>query len=343
MTDTITTTTQTPVELAAAAAAGEKKQYRYQPSYPEGHELAGQPMGGEQVIEYDGSADDLASKLVANNNRMQAEMRRMKVERGIDPQPDEEALPPGALSRKKEVFSRRDFTADERVKFAKGLANPATIQETFDEMTAARVGSNEEFKNLTAIQIQTAEASAGMRFGREHPEITNQPNDTVYTNPYGQKAIVPRDAALLLSWCDKRDLYHTYNNLVLAYDRLKKAGLLSEAPIAARKNPPNTPEDANSEPEADSSANAAQPQRRVATSSTLTDRNSQRAPAARASGRPTIGDIESLTAEQLKAKPVEWKKELASLIRRQTGTWVDKNLRPGSKMVNKLKAAGLVE
>jgi hypothetical protein len=336
-------TTQTPEQIAAAAAAGEKKQYRYQPTFPEGHELAGQPMGGEQVIEYDGSSEDLAAKLVANNNRMQAEMRRLKVERGIDPQANDEPLPPGALTRKKESFTRRDFTADERVKFAKGLANPATIQETFDEMTAARVGSNEEFKNLTAIQIQTAEANAGMRFGREHPEITNQPNDTAYTNPYGQKAMVPRDAALLLSWCDKRDLYHTYNNLVLAYDRLKKAGLLSEAPIAAKETPPNMPGTAQGETEADSSANAAQPQRRVATSSTLTDRNSQRAPAARASGRPTISDIESLTAEQLKAKPAAWKTELALVIRRQTAAWVDQNLRPGSKLIQKLKAAGMVE
>ncbi len=324
--------------------AAEKKQYRYQPTYPEGHELAGQPMGGEQVIEYDGSAEDLGAKLVLNNNRMQAEMRRLKTQQGIEPQPGEEALPADAFSRKTELFKRRDFTADERVKFSKGLLNPATIQETFDEMTAARVGSNEDFLGLTKAQIRNEEVIAGNRFGKEHPEIINQPPDTEYTQRNGAKLMVPRDVALLLSWCDKRDLYHTYSNLVLAYERLKKAGLLSEAPIAAHGTPPKTQAELDAQAAADSAAEAAEAQRRrVPTSSTLTDRNSSRAPAARPTGAPTIGDIESLTAEQLKAKPPAWKQMIPGLIRRQTGAWVEKNLRPGSAVERKLKAAGLLE
>lgn len=306
----------------------EKRQYKYQPTYPEGHELAGQPMGGEQVIEYDPAVEnDLAGKLVANNNRMQAEMRRLKSQSGVEVQNNEEPLPAGAMSRKAELFKRRDFTSEERLEFAKGLSDPSKVQETFDRMSAARVGSNEDFKGLTARQIQQAESQAGMRFGREHPEITSQPNDTPYTNPYGYKATIPRDAALLLSWCDKRDLYHTYENLVLAWERLKKAGLLSEAPIAAREMVPELPAPADDEEGADSPPPVTQPARRpVSTSSAMTQRNSAAPPRAPSRGEPTWRDIESLSADQLKAKPAEWKKQAYLLFRKLPNIELNKKL-----------------
>jgi hypothetical protein len=304
----------------------EKKTRKYQPVYPDGHELAGQPMGGEQVIEYDGTEDDLFAKMVANNNRIQAELRRMSQERSLAPTEQDEPLPPGSLSRKKEAFARRDFTPEEKIKFAKGLADPTTIQETFDAMSSARVGSNEEFKSMTTLQIQAAETNAGFRFGREHPEMISKPNETAYTNPYGQKLMLPRDVVLLLSWCDKRDLYHTYNNLVLGYDRLKKAGLLSDVPIAAQEDPAKSQPVTEAPPVADSTEMRQQPIRRpVVTSSALTNRNS-RPPAPVTRGEPTWKDIESLSAEQLKAKPADWKKAAYNLFRKLPANEVNKKL-----------------
>lgn len=304
------------------------KQYRYQPTFPEGHELAGQPMGGEQVIDYDGTTENLAAKLVENNNRMQAEMRRMKAQRTVDPSPDDEPLPADAMSRSSALFKRRDFTTEEAVRFSKGLANPATLQATFDEMAAARVGSSEDFSTLTQLQIRNIESQAGHRFGREHPEITAQPNDTEYTNPYGYKRNVPRDTALLLSWCDKRKLYHTYENLVLAWERLKKAGLLSEAPIAARRELANSQPDANELPVADSPDSATLPTtRRAPVASALSRRNStpgDRRPVA--SSGPTWAEFEAMTVEQVRAKPPEWKAAITRLVKQKPNVEVNKLL-----------------
>jgi len=209
--------------------------------------------------------------------------------------------------------------------------NPQTIQETFDEMTAARVGSNEEFKHMTALQIQTAESNAGFRFGREHPELLEGANDTPYTTPGGAQTMVPRGVALLLTWCDKRDLYHTYDNLVLAWDRLKKAGLLSEAPIAARKTVQQSPAPATQETAADSVEPPAQPARRpVATRSALRPGDGRGNPPPATRG-PSWQDIESLSAEQLRGKPADWKRQAVLLFRKL----------PNQEMIKKLDQRGM--
>jgi hypothetical protein len=296
----------------------EVKEYRYQPTFPEGHELAGQAMGGEQVIQYDGTPENLAQKLVENNNRMQAEMRRMKTTHAIEPQPDDEALPAGAMTRDKATFKRQDLSPADRVRLAKMMANPETIQEAYDELSGKRTGTNEDFQNLSQLQIRQIEVQAGARFGREHPEMVNQPADSEYKSPYGHVWKVPRDVAALFLWCDKRNLYHTYENLVLAWERLKKAGLLSDAPIAAGQDPAKSQPGADPAPGADSSEAEAQPTtRRVPTSSALNNRNStsgNRQPVL--SSGPTWQDIESLSAQQLAAKPADWKKAALVIVKR---------------------------
>lgn len=195
-------------------------EYRYQPTYPEGHELAGQPMGGEQVIPYN-TAEELGQEMAKRNNLMQSEMRKLKAQ-----VPDDEPIPDTAPRRSTRTapFVQRSMTAEEKLRFAKSITDPDKAEEALDMAIAARFGvSPERLKSFDeGIQL-TRDWIEGNKFRLNHPEIA----DRLANEPALRKQ--------LLEWCNKKDLDYTCENFELALARLTKAGLLSDAPIAGEE------------------------------------------------------------------------------------------------------------
>jgi hypothetical protein len=313
---------QTEITGVEIPAEEKKIFFRYQPKYPEGHELAGQAMGGEQVIEYDGTAEDLGQKLSENNNLIQAELRNLKRQMTVDhPTADEEEIPATATKRSARgaAIQPRDLAPEELLEFSRSIIDPAKAQAALDKAIEARLGvSPARLRSFDEGIQQTKDFIEGNKFRQLHPR---EANDSA-----------TREA--MLKWCDARDLDYTCENFELALTRLKKAGLLSEAPIAAepqeKSQPAPVPEADSSEPE--------RPRRPVTTSSALNNRNSSsgdRRPVQR--GGPTWQDIETLSVQQLSAKPPEWKKQATMLFRRLPSNELERKLRT---MQTKLDALG---
>lgn len=288
--------------------AGEKKIYKYQPSYPDGHELAGQPMGGEQVVEYDGTPEDLGAKMAANNNRLQAELRNVKRQAAVSHQTDGEEEIPKDASRLSQfhALQPRRLTPEERIRVAKSLSDPETLEEGADLLFEARYGAKPEaFKRLDDLTTKNYFNQQGQEFRRQHPELP-------WVTAGGELV------KSLLGWCKTRDLAFTVENLELALSRLKKAGLLPEAPIAAEVTPGEIVPGTEERVEADSSIPRAEPSRRpVVRTSALSNRNSSPPVTPVNRGTATWAEIESLSVEQIKAKPEAWRMQARQLFRKQ--------------------------
>lgn len=329
--------------------APEVKVYKYQPRYPadyqgvfpDGHALAGQPMagqamGGEQVIEYDPNVEnDLANKLMENNNRLQAELRTVKRQVVVTHTSDDEEIPadaPRASSFR--AIEPRDLTPEESLELSRSLADPTKVNGALRKALSTMMGATpEQLQRFDQITVRNYLHAQGADFRRRHPELDWRVSET--PRPIKDKAgkVIAYTTGCtvvdsLLEWCRTRDLASTVENLERGLAQLKKAGLLSEAPIAAEATPGENAPGTEIRPPVDSGAPTAEPRGRpVVRTSALSGRNSSPAPPVVARGGPTWADIESLTVEQLKAKPPEWRRQAANLFKKLSNEELTRKLR----------------
>jgi hypothetical protein len=339
---------QEPVQVEEQPPVTEKKIFRYQPKYPEGHELAGQAMGGEQVVEYDPTIeDDLANKLVENNVRLQAELRNVKRAAAVaHPSQEEDEIPADAPKASSfHPFQPRDLTPDECVELSRSMADPTKVNGALRKAMTTMLGAApEQVQRLDQLTVRNYLNSQGQEFRRRHPELDWRTTETPkpVKNKDGKTIGMSTGCVVvdsLLEWCRTRDLASTADNLERGLAQLKKAGLLSEAPIAAEETPGEIVLRTGTRPVVDSTAPATEPSRRPAVrTSALSNRNSQpAAPVVR--GAPSWAEIESLTVEQIRAKPAEWRRQAALLFRKLPNEELTRKLR-SKVMEQKLDALG---
>lgn len=296
------------VTSAVVDVQPEKHTFKYQPKYPEGHELAGQAMGGEQVIEYDGTAEDLGNKMVEQNVLLQAEMRRLKLANATthpDADDDEEFKKAPSRSGRPAAIAPRDLTEAELLDFSRGIIDPARAQQVLDKAIQARFGASPERLSLIEKGIQNLrDFIEGNKFRQLHPAEAS--------------SLETRKA--LLSWCDANDKDYTCANFELALKRLKKAGLLSEVPIAAEGTEGKSHSQADDVALADSGAAATQPSRRpVGIRTTALGAPGSPGTAARTpvtTATLTRAEFLSMTLAQVevKAKNDSWKAQANAII-----------------------------
>ena len=312
--------------------------YRWQPTYPEGHELAGQPMGGEQTVEYDGSAEDLGRKMQEKNNLIQAEMRNLRRQVVVSkPADNEEEIPATATKASTfHAFQPRNLTPEEKLRLAKAFTDPEQIESAADLLLEARFGAKAgQISRLDETITKNYFTGQGQEFRRRHPELDWRVTEAA--DPKARRSGCPTVDSLL-GWCDARDLAHTVENLELALARLKKAGLLSDAPITAQGGPGEIAPGSETDGPADSGRDESQPaKRQVVRSSALTSRNSTPARPQVQRGAPSLADIEGLSVDQIKAKPAEWKRQGLLVIRRLPKEDVDRLIK---KIGPKIDALG---
>lgn len=194
--------------------------YRYQPKDAEGR-----PLGGLQVVKYK-DEQDLADQMAKQNSELVRLNRELKWKADKpaagDVPADAETVAPAPRPRA--------LDAAERARLAQEIVDPETIEpaltRAFEAIFGIKPKDLEELnRNMGAVRARLE----GETWANNHPEFYR----------------CAENAEMLSTWCRDRNLRFTQANLSLAYTKLKEAGLLLEAPIAAEATPPNGEAGAN--------------------------------------------------------------------------------------------------
>ncbi len=233
----MTTTPQLPVqpelELSQTSAADPehpettganvKKRYTYQPKDKDGN-----PLGGPQVIEY-ASDQELADKLAKQNEELIRLNRELKWKAD---RPAEGDVPAGAERLDWNEVAPRGLEPGERVRLAQELADPEKIEPALTRAFEAIFGVRpKDIAELNRNMRAVRGAEEGKAFVLAHPEF------------YAGQENVQK----LQKWCMDRKLAPVQANFAVAYGKLKEAGLLLEAPIAAEETRTNTQSEAETD------------------------------------------------------------------------------------------------
>jgi hypothetical protein len=220
--------TEVPVEVSTEVTPAPVPElpeltHIYQPA-----DEQGRPLGGRQVIKYR-TPEELAQKLTQQNIELVRKLREVtwKQRLGIS---DTEEIPSEAARFDSPIeFSARELSADERVKISRDLLDPERFEEANATLFEANVGVKPEVfrKRMSQIEIN---------------ELRRQAKDAsdafMKANPDYYKC--QDNADKLTGWMVKYNLVPTQENFQLAYDRLRAAGLLLEAPNV-REDAPTVP------------------------------------------------------------------------------------------------------
>jgi hypothetical protein len=266
---------QTP----AAEPAPEQRTYTFQPKDADGN-----PLGGPQVIKYT-TDQELADKLAEQNSsliRMNRELK-WKADR-----PAEGDVPADAERLDWDTTTPRPLQPEERLQLAREVQDPekmdAALARLFEGIFGVKPTDVADLnRNMRAIRA----AEEGRAFVESHPEF------------YACLENVQK----LQKWCMARKLAPVQANFVQAYTKLKEAGLLLEAPIAAEETRANT------QPEAETTEGRITPPeatlpttRPESTSSGLTRSNTSGGGGTAARRGLTWADVDRMTQAEFEKK-----------------------------------------
>ena len=192
--------------------------YKYQPRDPEN----GQPIGGEQVIKYDGTPEDLGAKMADQNVKLIALNRKLNKQARLSASFPEE-IPANAprFDESKYMLQPEPLTAEERVQLSADLADPEKFDAASKRIVRATIGDPDALRTrLARIEQQQARVTVqeeAKAFMRERPDYF--PCNENLTD--------------IAAWIEKNQLDPVKENFMLAYDTLKDY-LKTKTPVSVQ-------------------------------------------------------------------------------------------------------------
>jgi hypothetical protein len=222
---------ETPVVEApvveAPVAPVELPEWSYSYQVTDDHD---RPIGGTQVVKYRAATqlpDEICATFVKPHREVTKALREVtkKQRLGIV---EQDEIPAEAVRFDAPVeFKPRDLTADERVKISRDLLDPERFEQANATLFEANVGVKPEVfrQTMTNLQVNNLRLLA-----------KTESEAFVASNPDYHKCKDNLDT--ITNWLLRYDLAPTRENFQLAYDKLRAAGLLLEAPKVREDAPP---------------------------------------------------------------------------------------------------------
>ena len=203
---------QVPVMDEAAAAAPvdlPELRYVYQPKDEEGR-----PLGAKQVIKYK-TSEELADKLAEQNTLLVRKLRSVTRQNRLGTAEADEIPAESAKFAEPISFKPVALTDEQRIQISRDLLDPEKFDEASDALVTAKFGVQPEKIIKTLAEVQ----------GTNIRILAKIESDAfVAANPDYVKCNGNFEA--ITSWMVRYDLAPTRENFQLAYDTLKKAGVL---------------------------------------------------------------------------------------------------------------------
>lgn len=196
---------QDPVVTEQPAAPVEHV-YKYQP-----RDEAGAAMGGEQVIKYDGTPEDLGAKMADQNAKLIALNRKINKELRLSGAVREQ-IPDTAprFDESKFQLTPEPLTAEERIKLSQDILDPEKFDSVGQRLVRATLGDPEALRTrLSRLEQQAAKSNA-----LEEAQAFKNSNPDYY--------VCPDNFKTLANWIIKNGLEPVQENFQLAYDTLKE-------------------------------------------------------------------------------------------------------------------------
>lgn len=188
--------------------------HEYQPT-----DESGRSLGGKQVIKYT-TPNELAQKLTEQNILLVRKLRETTRKQRLGIQETDE-IPADAQRFDSVVeFSPRALSPEERIKLSRDILDPEHFEAASNALFEASVGATPQriAQTLTDLQLSNLKLQAKI-----------ESDSWVVSTPEYYKC--KENFETITNWMLKYDLAPIRDNFQLAYDTLKAAGLLLEAPI----------------------------------------------------------------------------------------------------------------
>src|ERR1700677_306700 len=134
-----------------------EKTYTYQPV-----DDSGNPLGGPQVIKYDGTPEDLGAKMAAQNAELVKLNRKLKRDLRLGNIATEQ-IPDNAPKFDESKFQStpQPLTAEERIQLAQDINDPEKLASVGDRFVRATIGDPEALRTrLARLEQQAAKSNA---------------------------------------------------------------------------------------------------------------------------------------------------------------------------------------
>ena len=191
--------------------------YTYQPSDENGN-----PLGGPQVIKYDGTPEDLGKKMAEQNNELIKLNRKLKRDLRLGNVLPEQ-IPDNAPKFDESKFQLvpQPLTAEERIQISQDVLDPEKVSAVGDRFVRATIGDPEALRTrLARLEQQAAKSNA-----LEEATAFRDSNPDYYVHPDNFKT--------LANWMVKNGLEPVKENFQLAYDTLKEFMIPKPQPVVA--------------------------------------------------------------------------------------------------------------
>ena len=288
---------ETPVEAVTPMPEPEPEfVYEYQPK-----DEFNRPLGSPQVFKGKNAQEVLEKVAKAHQEsiKMARELNR-KLRLGII---DKEDLPEDAEVYTEGVkFTPQELTAEEKVQLSRDLLDPEKFDQASDRLFEAKMGANP--KDIAKELAANRQEVAGLKAQSEAQRFVSA-NPSYY--------VCQENFETLTSWMVKEKLSPTYKNFQTAFDKLKAAGLLLEAPIVREEPQQAAPvaqveSPVNTQPEPEpvsritNNEPQSQPKRVARVASGLTRETASDAGTSNQSTKLTIEEVERMSSEAYKKK-----------------------------------------
>lgn len=181
------------------------------------------PIGGAQVIVYR-TEQEKFEKMQEKTVLLLRQLRKERREKALGV--TEERVDDAEKFQKVVEFKPRDLSADERFKISQGIANPETFADARDQLFESAFGATPAVLADTLNELNRA----GIR-QRAVDNYVEFINATGFFDSTENRVLVT-------GWVGTRNLAPTVANFSTAYNRLKEAGLLQDAPVVHQEPVP---------------------------------------------------------------------------------------------------------
>lgn len=198
---------QTPVQEPVVTPEPPKEfRYEFQPV-----DESGNPLGGKQVVVYNGTPEDLGNKMAENNSRLIALNRKLKKDLHLSGAV-KDTIPESAprFDESKYMLQAQPLTAEERMQLAADINDPEKFDAVSQRLVRATIGDPEALRTrlarLEQQQARVAVQEEAKAFMRDCPEYYPcQDNLTT-----------------IAAWIEKNNLDPIKENFQLAFSTLKE-------------------------------------------------------------------------------------------------------------------------
>jgi hypothetical protein len=193
--------------------------YKYQPRDPEN----GQPIGGEQVIKYDGTPEDLGAKMVDQNVKLIALNRKLNKQARLSAAFPEE-IPANAprFDESKYMLQPEPLTAEERIQLSQDLQDPEKFDSASKRIVRATIGDPDALRTRLA------------RIEQQQARVTVQEEAKAFMRERSDYFPCNENLQDIAAWIEKNQLDPVKENFMLAYDTLKDYLKQKPAPVSVQ-------------------------------------------------------------------------------------------------------------